>query len=41
MGERKGAYGVLVGKRPLERLRHGWKYNIKVDLQDVEWGGMD
>jgi hypothetical protein len=43
MGERKGAYGVLVGRlegqQPLERLRHSWKYHIKMDLQDVEWGG--
>ena len=35
--ERKGAYSVLMGKpegrRPLERLRHRWKYNIKVDLK--------
>ena len=28
-------------KRPLGRLRHRWKDNIKTDLYDVEWGGMD
>jgi hypothetical protein len=32
MGERRGIYGVLVGKpegkRPLGRLRHRWKNNI-------------
>jgi hypothetical protein len=37
MGERRGAYRVLVGKpegrRPLERPRRRWKDNIKMDLQ--------
>jgi hypothetical protein len=36
-------YRVLVGKpegrRPLRRTRHGWKDNIKVDLQEVGCGG--
>jgi len=27
--------------RPLGRPRHRWEYNIKMDLQDVGWGGMD
>jgi hypothetical protein len=35
-GERRNAYRVLVGKherkRPLEKLRHSWKDNIKMDL---------
>jgi hypothetical protein len=39
MGERRGAYGVLVGKpegtRPFERPRHRWVDNIKMDLQEV------
>jgi hypothetical protein len=43
MGERRGAYRVLVGKpegkRPLGRLRHRWEDNIKLDIQEVEWGG--
>ena len=30
-----------LGGRPLGRLRHGWEDNIKMDLQEVEWGGMD
>ena len=42
MGERRGAYRVLVGRhdgnvtlgRP---SRHRWEDNIKMDLQDVEW----
>jgi len=45
MGERKGVYRVLVGKPegkgPLGRSRHRWKDNIKMDLQEVECGGMD
>jgi hypothetical protein len=24
--------------RPLGRTRHRWKYNIKMDLQEVGWG---
>jgi len=25
--------------RQLGRPRHKWKYNIKIDLQEVGWGG--
>jgi len=36
MEERRGAYGVLVGKpegnRPLGRPRRNWENNIKMDL---------
>ena len=43
--ERRGAYRVLVGrpegKRPLGRPRHRLEDNIKMDLQEVEWEGMD
>jgi hypothetical protein len=28
------------GKRPLGRFRRRWK-NIKMGLQEAEWGGMD
>ena len=28
-------------KRPLGRPRNRWKDNIKMDLQDVEYGGVD
>jgi hypothetical protein len=45
MGERRGAYRAFMGKpegrRPLERPRHRWEDNIKMDLREVGWGGMD
>jgi hypothetical protein len=45
MGERRGAYRALVGKpegrRPLGRSRRRWVDNIKMDLREVGWGGMD
>ena len=45
MGERRGVYRVLVGKRkgkrPLGRPRRRWENTIKVDLQEVGCGGMD
>jgi len=45
MGERRGAYWVLVGKpegkRPLWRPRRMWKNNIKMNIQEVGCGGMD
>jgi hypothetical protein len=28
------------GKRPLERCRHRWEDNIKMDLRELEWSGM-
>jgi hypothetical protein len=45
MGERRGSYRDLVGKpegrRPLGRPRRRWEDNIKMDLREVGWGGMD
>jgi len=45
MGEKKGAYRIIVRrperKRSLGRYRHGWEDNIKVDVQEVGWGGRD
>jgi hypothetical protein len=36
MGERRGAYSILMGKperrRPFGRPRHGWEDNIKMDF---------
>jgi hypothetical protein len=45
VGERRDAYRVLVGKherrRPVERPRCIWEDNIKMDLQEVEYRGME
>jgi hypothetical protein len=45
MGDIRGIYRVLVprpeGKRPLVRPRCRWEGNIKMNLQEVGWGGMD
>ena len=45
MGKGRGVYRVLVGKpagkRPLVRPRRRWLDNIKMDLQEVGYGGMD
>jgi hypothetical protein len=45
IGERRVVYRFLVGKpegkRPLRRLRHRREDNIKMDLQEMGWGGMD
>jgi len=45
MFEMPGACRVLVGRSEGKRLlgtsRHRWEDNIKMDLQEVGWGGMD
>ena len=41
MGEERGVYSVLVGKRPLGRPRRRWVDNIRMDLQEVGCGYMD
>jgi hypothetical protein len=41
MGEKRNAYRLLVGKRPLGRPRRRWVDNIRMDLGDVGWGYMD
>jgi len=33
--------GKPEGKRPLGRPRHRWEDNIKMDLQEVGWEGVD
>ena len=33
--------GKPEGRRPLGRLRRRWEDNIKMDLREVGWGGMD
>jgi hypothetical protein len=44
-GGKKNAYRILVGKpegkRPLGRPRCRWVDNIKMDLKQIGWGGMD
>jgi hypothetical protein len=44
-GEKRNAYRLLVanleGKGPLGRPRHRWVDNIKMDLGEIEWVGMD
>jgi hypothetical protein len=29
------------GRRPLRRPRCRWLDNMKIDLREIEWGGMD
>jgi hypothetical protein len=45
MGEEKNAYRILMGKaegkRPLVRPRHRWVDNIKMDLREKGWDGVD
>jgi hypothetical protein len=45
MGEGRGVDRVLVGepegKRPLWRPRRRWEDNIKMEFQEVGYGGMD
>jgi hypothetical protein len=44
-GQKRNAYRILVGKpegkRPLGRPRRRWVDNIKMDLREVGWDGMD
>jgi hypothetical protein len=45
MGETTNAYRILVGKpegkRPLGRPRRRWVDNIKTDLREIGWDGVD
>jgi hypothetical protein len=45
MGEKRNAYTILVGKpdgkRPLGKPRRRWVDNIKVDLREMGWYGLD
>jgi hypothetical protein len=45
MGEKRAAYKLLVGnrkgKRPLGRSRRRWMYNIKMDVVEIELGGVN
>jgi hypothetical protein len=33
--------GKPEGKRPLQRARRRWVDNIKMDIREIGWGGMD
>ena len=45
MVERRDSYSVLVGKpegrRPLGRPGRRWEDNIKMDIREMVWEGMD
>jgi hypothetical protein len=45
MGDKRNVYRILVGnsagKRPLRRPRRRLEDNIKKDLKEIEFGGMD
>jgi hypothetical protein len=45
MGEKRNAHRLLVGKpegtKPLGRPRCRWVDNIKKDLLEIGWGGVD
>jgi hypothetical protein len=45
MGEKRNAYRIMVGepdgKRPLERTRRRRMDNIKMDVREMKWHGMD
>jgi hypothetical protein len=45
MGEKRNACSLLVGKpegrRPLGRPRRRWVDNIKIDLREIGWDGVD
>jgi hypothetical protein len=45
MGSKSTAYRILVGnpeeKRPLGRPRRRWVDNIKMDLREIGWDGVD
>jgi hypothetical protein len=44
-GKEEDAYRILMGepegKRPLGRPRNMWEDNIKMDLREIGWGGME
>jgi hypothetical protein len=45
MREKRNVYRILVGKpedkRPLGRPRRRWVDNIKMDLREIGWDGVD
>jgi hypothetical protein len=45
MEGKKNAYRISVekpeGKRSLVKPKHRWVANMKIDLREIRWGGMD
>jgi hypothetical protein len=45
MGEKRNVCKILVikpeGKRPIGRPRCKWVDNIKIDVREIGWNGMD
>jgi hypothetical protein len=45
MGDKRKVYKVLVGKpegkKPLGRSRHRREDEIRMDLKEIDWGGLD
>jgi hypothetical protein len=45
MGEGRNVYRVLVGKpegkSPLGRSRRRWEDGVKMDLEQIAWGGVE
>jgi hypothetical protein len=45
MEEKRNAYRILVekpeGRRPLGRPRRRWVDNIKIELREIGWDGVD
>jgi hypothetical protein len=41
MREKRNAYRILVGKPEGKRLRRRWVDNIKMDLGEIGWSGLD
>jgi hypothetical protein len=43
--EKSNSYRIMLGKlevnRPLGRPRSKWEDDIKMDHEEIEWGGMD
>jgi hypothetical protein len=45
MGEKRNAYNILVRKpeekRPFGRPKRKWEDNIRTDLREIRWKGVD
>jgi hypothetical protein len=41
MGEKRNAYKLVEGKKPLGRPRRRWVNNIRMDLLELGWGDVD